>query len=214
MDKDLKDAVLAAFDGEPEDKKPKEEGASVEEEQAEEAADAEDVEASAAAAAKGAAGVKKKPGLGSTGTARRAPAAGMARKPVPAAAAREPAEEAPAPAAHAAAPRAHAAAHPAPVHAAAAPAAGGSARLLLIMNAILAVLVIVLMVQVAGLKSALRKQENALSERITDLKNYARVTVGVYAEPGKRPQRVIAVHDVVDGKIKLGKMTIAPLEEE
>lgn len=214
MDKDLKDAVLAAFDGEPEDKKSKEEGAGVEEEQAEEAADAEDVEAPAATAIKGGAGVKRKPGLGSTGTVRRPPAAGMARKPVPAAAAREPAEEAPAPVAHAAAPRAHAAAHPAPVHAAPASAAGGSARMLLIVNAILAVLVIVLMVQVAGLKSALRKQESALSERITDLKNYARVTVGVYAEPGKRPQRVIAVHDVVDGKIKLGKMTISPLEEE
>lgn len=210
MDKDLKDAVLAAFDGEPEDKKPKEEGASAEEEQTEEAADAEDVETPAATATKGAAGVKKKPGLGSTGTVRRTPAAGMARKPVPAAVAREPAEEAPAPVAHAAAPRAHAAA----VHPATAAAAGGSSKLLLIMNAILAVLVIVLMVQVAGLKSALRKQESALSERVTDLKNYARVTVGVYAEPGKRPQRVIAVHDVVDGKIKLGKMTISPLEEE
>jgi hypothetical protein len=81
-------------------------------------------------------------------------------------------------------------------------------------NVVLALLVIILMVQVAGLKSALGKQEERLSEKVLDLKNYARVTVSVYAEPGKRPQRVIAAHDVVDGKIKLGKMIISPLDEE
>jgi hypothetical protein len=191
MDKDLKDAVLAAFDGEPEDEKPATDAAT-------EAADK-----AAAVAPKAGAG-QKKTVLGAAGTARRlaTPVAPAVRK---ATADREPAEE-PAPAAsrqHAAA--VHAAA---PVHAAPRTAGG---TLSLVLTVALIALVGILLVQTRSLKTAVSQQEAMLK----DLKNLARITVSVYHEPGKRPQKVIAVHDLdEDGKLKVVKMTIVPLEEE
>jgi hypothetical protein len=81
----------------------------------------------------------------------------------------------------------------------------------LLLTVVLAVLVIVLLVQVAGLKEEIRRQEALVRE----IKNLSRVTVSVYQEPGKRAQQVIAGHDVdADGKVKIGKMIIQPLPEE
>jgi uncharacterized membrane protein YhiD involved in acid resistance len=102
--------------------------------------------------------------------------------------------------------------HAAPLPTAPAPrAAAGGGMLSLALTGVLLVLVVILLIQMVNLKAAVGRQEAVLKE----VKNLARITVSVYQEPGKRPQRVIAVHDLdADGKMKLSKMTILPLEEE
>jgi hypothetical protein len=93
-----------------------------------------------------------------------------------------------------------------------------------LLSAVLIVLVLVLLIQVISLSAAVGRQEAAIRDlksqgaaletALREVKNLARVTVSVYQEPGKRPQKVIAVHDVgEDGKLEIKKLTILPLEE-
>lgn len=205
MDKDLKDAVLAAFDGDADDKQ----AATADADPAtEEAAE----KASPAAAKAG--GASKKGSLGVAGNPRRlgTPVAPAGRKAVPA---REPAEE---PAVPAGAPRPHSASAYAP--APAAPHGSASTILPTLLGVVLLVLVLILLVQTLSLKAAVNRQGAQLRELkgmeaiLKDVKNLARVTVSVYQEPGKRPQKVIAVHELgEDGVLKLSKLSILPLEE-
>ena len=191
MDKDLQDAVLAAFDGEPKDETTTTDQAR------------DDAAAEGATVVLKPGNTPKKTLLSATGTGRRLPATATTaiRKAAPV---HEPeAEPVAAPAAPTPARR-----PAAPVHA---PAPGARGTLSLLLTAVLAVLVVILLVQTLSLKAAVGRQEAMLK----DLKNLARITVSVYQEPGKRPQRVIAVHDLdTDGKLKPVKMTIVPLEEE
>jgi hypothetical protein len=218
MDKDLKDAVLAAFDGEPEDDKqaagPAEEGA------AEEVAEGDQEGTVAAGGPK--AGAPRRKAVAASGPIRRAapaapapgrrPGAALAETTPAVAAAARPKTNVAFPAETGDSARPAARPYAGPV-AAATPAAKRSPLgvLSLLLTVVLAVLVIVLLVQVAGLKEEIRRQEALVRE----IKNLSRVTVSVYQEPGKRAQQVIAGHDVdADGKVKIGKMIIQPLPEE
>jgi hypothetical protein len=176
MDKDLKDAVLAAFDGDADDK----------------TAAADAAEGSAENTGKTSSAIPK------AGTALKKASTGAApsarRSPTPLA-----------PAGRKAA---------ATDDAAGAPAASrppASSRLSLLLTAVLLVLVAILLAQTLSLKAAVSRQEAVLK----DLKKLARISVSVYQEPGKRPQQVIAGHDVdAEGKVRIDKMIIRPLPEE
>jgi hypothetical protein len=224
MDKDLKDAVLAAFDGEPEDGKGS--GDEAAEGPAEE--NAGEAEGSAAAGAGAKAGAARKKVVGPTQLRRAQGVSGAARKPGAAG------EEAPQATAAAVRPKTSvtfpregtedarpAAARPYTGAMPAAGAASGSSMVTvfsLALTLVLAALVVVLMIQMAGVTALLRQQEAVLRQQeaaIRDLRRVAQFTVSVYQEPGKRPQLVTAAHDVdADGKAKLLRMTIKPLEDE
>jgi hypothetical protein len=209
MDKDLQDAVRAAFDGKPADEKP----AAAPTPAAAAPAEATPADEEATPVTKSA-GVTKKPALGAGGATRRLStvAAAAARKGAPA---RAPAEET---AAAPVVPRQPVAAVQAPVAVGGVPRTPAVALLALLVSLMSLVLLVVVLGQIRGLSAAVGRQDDALKNQqaaLKELRNLARVTVSVYQEPGKRPQQVIAGHDVdAEGKVKIGKMIIQPLPEE
>ncbi|MBN2448911.1 MAG: hypothetical protein JXR77_00895 [Lentisphaeria bacterium] len=75
---------------------------------------------------------------------------------------------------------------------------------------------LILMLQVLSLGRAVKAQERqikALAGALVDIRNYARLHVTTYAETGKRPQQVVSVVEITDGKPKIVMSTIRPLEE-
>ncbi len=200
MDKDLKDAVLAAFDGDADDKQAATGDADT----------ATDEAAEKAPAGSKAGGAPKKGALGAAASPRR-----LAAPVAPAGKRVAAAEDS---AVSAAAPRSHSAS--AYVPAPAAPRGSASALLPTLLGVVLVALVLILIVQTLSLKAAVNRQGAQLRDLkgleavLKDVKNLARVTVSVYQEPGKRPQKVIAVHELgEDGVLKLSKLSILPLEE-
>jgi|GEM_PF-2633786 len=224
MDKDLKDAVLAAFDGKPEDRKGQAEDADAAKAEAVEAEEdgAGDQEGAADGAGSKVGAGKKKVVSGAGTTVRRAAAAGPAplRRAGPGGETVAMAAARPKTSVTFAGDGGDEARPAARPHAVAAPAAPAAARssaaalLSLVLTALLAVLVVALLVQVSGIRRDQKRLGERMDEQFTDVRNYSRIQFSTYAEQGKRPQQVVAVIEVKDGKPKIVNMVIRPLEEE
>jgi hypothetical protein len=71
--------------------------------------------------------------------------------------------------------------------------------------------------QVDELRGTLEQRLDGIQEGVLDTREmakFARIKFGTYVEPGKRPQSVIVVVEEKAGRLMMGKTVVRPLEEE
>ena len=81
------------------------------------------------------------------------------------------------------------------------------------LNALTLVLLLVVLAQAYRLQKAVDRLSRDVAYSMKDIRNYSRLHVTTYAEPGKPPQQVTTVVEIKDGVPKVVATEICPLKQ-